>query len=89
MAWVLRQTSQPRTAKAIAKIAITAKKTGAPARTLAGLIYDAQGVTYESPPIPLTIGYQAAIVPRPIASYGGYWTMDQINSIAVGIKLVG
>jgi hypothetical protein len=71
------------------QIAMTARKTGSPPRTVAGVIYDAQGLTYESPPLPLSVGYRVAVAPRPLASYGGYWTMDQINALAVGIKLVG
>jgi hypothetical protein len=34
------------------------------------------------------VGYQAAIVPRPLASWGGYWTMDQVNAALVGMELV-
>jgi hypothetical protein len=70
------------------QLVITARKTGSPPRSLAGVIWDAAGVIVDSPPIPLPVAYQAAIVPRALASYGGYWTMDQVNAIAVGIKLV-
>jgi len=69
------------------QIVITARKTGSPPRSIAGLLVDG-GVNYQGPTIPLTVDYQAAIVPRPLASWGGYWTMDQVNAAGVGLVLV-
>jgi hypothetical protein len=69
------------------QIVITARKTGSPPRSIAGLLID-NNVGYVGPAIPLAVGYQAAIVPRPLASWGGYWTMDQVNAALVGMELV-
>jgi hypothetical protein len=69
------------------QIVITARKTGSPVRSIAGLVLD-NGANYVGPSIPLAVGYKAAVVPRPLASWGGYWTMDQVNAAAFGLMLV-
>jgi hypothetical protein len=69
------------------QVVITARKTGSPLRSIAALVVD-NGVNYVGPSTPLTVGYKAAITPRPLASWGGYWTMDQVNAASVGLVLV-
>jgi hypothetical protein len=69
------------------QVVITARKTGSPLRSIAALVVDS-GVNYVGPSMPLTVGYKAAITPRPLASWGGYWTMDQVNAASVGLVLV-
>jgi len=69
------------------QIVITARKTGSPPRSIAG-VYSDSGVGYVGPSVPLTVGYRAVIVPKPLASWGGYWTMDQVNAAAIGMALV-